>query len=95
MSDIDLPRSFDRLGNRVHDHSWIRSKGLAMKSAGSRHERERLKYKQDSTACSQLSISSRKLKYSVSTESALLFGNIMDPNKSTKMLVYTYKKNKN
>jgi hypothetical protein len=39
------------IGNRVHNHIWSRSSGPAMQSAGSRHDRERLKYKQESTAC--------------------------------------------
>jgi hypothetical protein len=77
------------IGNRVHDHMWNRSSGPAMQSAGSRHDRERLKYKQKSIACPQsypssgtLSMSSRNVKYTGGTKFALLFGNITDPNKS-------------
>jgi hypothetical protein len=89
------------IGNRVHDHIWSRNSGPTMQSVGSRHDRERLKYKQESTACPQsypssgtLSMmSSRNIKYTADTEYALLFGNITDPNKSKQNArVYLQKK---
>jgi hypothetical protein len=84
MNYLGLP-----IGSRVQNHIWSRCKESAMQSDGSRYKRERLKYKQDNIACPQsylfsgtLIISSKNIKYTANIESALLFGNITDPNKS-------------
>jgi hypothetical protein len=83
MNYVDLP-----IENHVQDHFWSKSKTSILQSDGSRHEWERLKYKLDSIVCPQLYssfvtliISSKNIKYIIGTKSALLFGNITDPNK--------------
>jgi hypothetical protein len=87
VSNNDLPQSLDREScpwSHLKQKQWS-----GYQSVGSRHDRERLKYKQKSTACPQtypsrgtLSMSLRNVKYTAGTESALLFGNITDLNES-------------